>query len=228
MLDSRYGGYSLRFAAIDATLRIFVLPKDQAASHAAAPLGMLLSNKSILVPAVPMGLAAFGWGIVEPLLPEQLAKFGVAPWLVALIFTTATIMYGLSAPLVSWTTKLVPVKRVIAGGTICMALSLVLLGWAPNAFLAAAALCLLSISFAFALNPTSAELGKAVDRLGLTCYAAVYAVYNIAYSIGKMATGALATVVMQQLGFLNTLMCAALGLVLCTPFLLQKKTVKPA
>ena len=43
-----------------------------------------------------------------------------------------------------------------------------------------------------------------------------------------MATDALATVVMQQLGFLNTLMCAALGLVLCTPFFLQKETVKLA
>ena len=46
--------------------------------------------------------------------------------------------------------------------------------------------------FAFTLNPASAELGNAVDRRGLSCYAAVYAVYNIAYSVGMMATNGLA------------------------------------
>ena len=57
--------------------------------------------------------------------------------------------------------------------------------------LSGAALCLVSIAFAFSLNPTSAELGNAVDRRGLSCYAAVYAVYNIAYSIGMIATSPL-------------------------------------
>ena len=152
----------------------------------------LLTDRAILFPAMGVVLAAFGWGIVEPLLPERLAKFGVTPSWVGLIFTISTIVYGLSAPLVAWVGGRVPVKRVIAFGAASMAGSLVLLGLVPDPILAAVALCLLNVSFAFTLNPTSAELGNAVDRLGLSCYAAVYAVYNIAYSIGMMATDTLA------------------------------------
>jgi len=95
------------------------------------------------------------------------------------------------------------------------------LGLVPDPILAAA-LCLLNASFAFTLNPTSAELGNAVDRLGLNCYAAVYAVYNIAYSIGMMATDTLASLALKELGFFGTLLCAAMGLVLCTPLFLQR------
>lgn len=72
------------------------------------------------------------------------------------------------------------------------------------------------------MNPTSAELGNAVDLLGLNCYAAVYAVYNIAYSIGMMATDTLASLALEKLGFFGTLLCAALGLLICTPLFLQK------
>ena len=140
----------------------------------------------------------------EPTPLERLAEFGVAPWLVGFIFTTATIMYGLSASLVSWVSNLVPVRRVMAGGTICMALSLSLLGLAPNAFLAA------------------------IDRLGLTCYAAVYAVNNIANSIGMVVTDALTSAVTAELGFLNALLCAAPSLLVCTPVFLQKETAKAA
>jgi len=68
----------------------------------------------------------------------------------------------------------------------------------------------------------------AVDRLGLGCYATVYAMCNIAYPIGMMATNALASVVAAELGFMDTPSCAALSLPVCTPFFLQKETTKAA
>src|SRR5262249_11354208 len=81
-------------------------------------------------------------------------------------------------------------------------------------------LCLVSISFAFTLNPTSAELGDAVDRKGLTCYSAVYAVYNIAYSVGMMGSNAFATVASSQLSFLQILLCVGPALIPTTPLFL--------
>jgi hypothetical protein len=115
-----------------------------------------------------------------------------------------------------------PIKRVIAGGVVGMAVTLPLLGITPGIVLTGAALCLVSIAFAFALNPTSAELGNAVDRRGLSCYAAVYAVYNIAYSIGMIATNALAASVASSLGFQQVLLCASAALLVCVPLLVLK------
>jgi MFS transporter, DHA1 family, solute carrier family 18 (vesicular amine transporter), member 1/2 len=109
-----------------------------------------------------------------------------------------------------------------------MAVALPLLGITQGIVLTGAALCLVSIAFAFALNPTSAELGNAVDRRGLSCYAAVYAVYNIAYSIGMIATNALAASAASSLGFQRVLLCASAALLVCVPLLLLKDEPLPA
>ena len=229
-----FGGFSLPFlitgglVALDACLRLLLLPAGRAGDGASAPLKSLLTDRAILVPAIAVVLAAFGWGIVEPLLPDQLGGFGAAPASVGLIFTIATIAYGFAAPVVSWTSNRVPIKRVIAGGVVAMAIALPLLGLTTGIVAAGIVLCLLSISFAFTLNPTSAELGNAVDRRGLSCYAAVYAVYNIAYSAGMMATDALASAVAENLGFFNTLLCASGFLLLCVPLLLLKDSAPAA
>lgn len=61
----------------------------------------------------------------------------------------------------------------------------------------------------------------AVDRLGLGCYATVYAMCNIAYPIGMMATNALASVVAAELGFMDTLF-------MCRPKLAGLHTILPA
>ena len=72
------------------------------------------------------------------------------------------------------------------------------------------------------MNSTSVELGNAVDRLGLDCYA----VYDIAYSIGMLATDTLASLALKELGFFGTLLCATIGLLLCTPLFLQRDAVE--
>jgi MFS family permease len=228
-----FGGFSLPFmvtaalVAVDAAMRLFLVPADRAAAGASPPLKMLLTDRAILIPAMAVVLAAFGWGIVEPLLPNQLARYGVTPTVVGLIFTIATIAYGFSAPVVSWVSNRMPIRRVIAGGVVAMALSLPLLGLTTNVVLAGLALCLVSVAFAFTLNPTSAELGNAVDRLGLSCYAAVYAVYNIAYSVGMMATDALASAAAEILSNFQILLCAGAFLLLCVPVLLLKDPAAP-
>ncbi|MFM0515179.1 MFS transporter [Paraburkholderia sp. RL17-373-BIF-A] len=222
------GGYSLPFEvtgvllALDVVLCFSLLPRDRPAMLASIPLRMLFSRGAILVPAIAVMLAAFGWGIVEPLMPQRLTQLGATPVTVGLTFTIATLAYGASAPLVSWTSRRLPIKRVVGGGAVAMAIFLATVGFAPDVILASAALCLLSVSFAFTLNPASAELGNAVDRLGIACYAAVYAVYNIAYSIGMMAANALASVVSEEIGFLYTLLTAGTVMLICSAFLLQK------
>jgi MFS family permease len=228
------GGYSLPFlvtivmVAVDAVLRTFVLPTDRASAESNAGLGALLLDRSVLIPAAAVGLAAIGWGIVEPTLPSQLGRAGVTPVAIGLIFTISTIAYGLSAPLVSWVSARVAVKKVIAGGTLAMAITLPLLSLYRGDVGTTIGLCLVGVAYAFMLNPTSAELGNAVDRRGLTCYSAVYAIYNIAYSVGMMGTDAFASIASSRLSFLQILLCISVVLVIAIPFLLRDSTAPAA
>jgi DHA1 family solute carrier family 18 vesicular amine transporter 1/2 len=222
------GGFALPFVitsvlvAIDAGQRIFILPSERPNRGASADLLALLLDKSIMVPGLAVALAAFGWGIVEPLLPEHLVHSEATPTTIGLLFTIATIAYGLCAPLVGWVATRLPIKKVVAGGTLGMAITLPLLGFFQGIVLTGVGLCLVSISFAFTLNPTSAELGNAVDRRGFSCYSAVYAVYNIAYLVGMMASNAFASVAAGQLKLYQTLLCVTVLLLLFIPLLLRE------
>ena len=88
-----------------------------------------------------------------------------------LILTIALVDYGSSAPVVAWVSNQIPIRRVI-GGTAAMAISLPFLSLSRGVVQAAIVLCVVSVCHAFMLNPTSAELGNAVDRRGMSCYAA--------------------------------------------------------
>ncbi len=223
-----FGGYGLPFAVtgglviIDFILRMTLLPKDRVSAHTGVDLRSLLLDKSVLVPALAVALAAFGWGIVEPLLPAHLERSGASAAEIGLLFTIATVVYGLCAPLVASASERLPIRWVIIGGIVGMAISLPLLSQLNGIAAAGVGLCILSAAFAFTLNPTSAELGNAVDRRGLSCYGAVYAVYNIAYSIGMMATNALATTATNWMSFTQVLSSAGAALLICIPLLLLK------
>lgn len=222
-----YGGFELPFMVagalviLDGVLRFTLLPLDRADAAASAPLRSLLTDRTILMPALGVVLAAFGWGIAEPLLPGRLELAGSSTASIGLVFTAATIAYGVFAPVVSWTTNRVPIRQVIAGGVVAMALLLPALSLVNGAFATGVVLCFVSVAFAFTLNPTSAELANAVDRRGLSCYAAVYAVYNIAYSIGMKATNSLVLVTADRLSHFHTLIFASALLLVCVPFLLR-------
>ncbi len=224
------GGYGLPFAAtgvlvtIDAGLRIFLLPREQGQPQTSPDIRALLLDRSVLVAAAAVALAAIGWGIIEPLLPVHLGRAGVKPAVVGLIFTIASIAYGSSAPVVAWVSNRVPIRGLIAGGTAAMALSLPFLSLATGVVQAAIVLCVVSVCYAFMLNPTSAELGNAVDRLGMSCYAAVYAVYNIAYAIGQMAASTFASAASTVLSFFQVLLCVSAALILLLPLLMLRSS----
>jgi MFS family permease len=108
-----------------------------------------------------------------------------------------------------------------------MAAALPLLGLSRGAVATAIGFCLVSICYAFMLNPTSAELGNAVDRRGLSCYAAVYAVYNIAYAVGQMMASGFASLASSRLGFFHTMLIVGVVLVVFAPLLALKDSPLP-
>src|SRR5262245_22102479 len=221
------GGDQLAFlmagalVVIDATLRIFFLPPDPAARPSFAGLSGLLLDQSVLTSAAAVGLAAVGWSIVDTLLPQRLGRAGVAPPSIGLIFLAASIVYGVCAPLVERVSKRAPIARIIAGGTLAMAIALPLLGVVQGIIATGAVVCIVSVCYAFMLDPTTAELGNAVDRRGMTCYSAVYAIFNIVYAIGMVAIDATSYIATTR--FPLVLLCVSVVLILATPFLWWRK-----
>jgi MFS transporter, DHA1 family, solute carrier family 18 (vesicular amine transporter), member 1/2 len=219
------GGYKLPFiitgvfVAIDAALIAFLLPAKKTGRSEPVSMRVLLLNKSVVVAALAVALAAFSVGIIEPLLPLRLARIGATSMAVGIVFTISTLVYGLSAPVVGRVSERFPIQRVIVFGTLAMAATLPLLATFKGVVMVCVALSLVNISFAFMLNPASAELANAVDRAGMSCYSAVYGVYNICYSIGMLGTAALASTAARWLSFWGVLLCASAILLLAIPLL---------
>ena len=229
----RAGGYHLPFLAsgllfaIEAGLLLLFLPAGRSGQKENVDLRALLLNKSLLVAALAVALAAFAWGIIEPLVPVRLNRYGVTAETIGLMFTISSITYGLSAPIVGWVSERLSVKKVTILGTLAMALTLPTLSAFEQASLAGVALCLVNISYAFMLNPASAELGNVVDRAGMSCYSAVYAVYNIAYSVGMVVTTVVASATVGFLGFRGALLCVSAVLILSTVLLAVQEDSTP-
>jgi MFS family permease len=218
------GGYKLPFlvlavfVAVDGVTRLLLLPAGEGQKPKGPSSFSLLADRRVVMPAVAVIAAAGGWGILEPLLPIHLQKAADAgPATVGPLFALGTLVYGLAAPAVEWLTNRFGVRRTAIGGMVGMAVTLPLLGISPALPVVGGVLCLVSVAFAALLNPASAELADAVERRGLTCYGAVYAIYNIAYGVGMMGASSLATAFASRLGFVGVMLCASVALLLCIP-----------
>ena len=221
------GGYALPFMvaggllAVDALLRVFLLPRGSVEAGKGTRLGDILLSRSIAIPALAVALAAAAWGVVEPLLPAHLLKAASAgAGSVGLLFTIAAAVSGLSAPLVGSVAERAGVKTTMCLGTVATAAALPLLTAFSGVALVGIALALVSLSFSFLINPASAELGNAVERRGMHCYAAAYAVYNIAYSVGMMGAGAFAAAMSPRVGVARIFLCTSGALLVCLPLVL--------
>ena len=155
------------------------------------------------------------------MLPAHLLKAASADaGSVGLLFTIAAAVSGLSAPLVGSVAERAGVKTTMCLGTVATAAALPLLTAFSGVALVGIALALVSLSFSFLINPASAELGNAVERRGMHCYAAAYAVYNIAYSVGMMGAGAFAAALSPRVGVARIFLCTSGALLVCLPLIL--------
>jgi MFS family permease len=211
------GGYRFPFLvaglllAFDGCLRFFLLsrsrPRD---AERPANLAQLFHDRAVLASALVLVLGVGGWGLLEPLLPNHLRRSASASaGTIGLLFTLATLSYGLCAPCVDRAAARWGLRPVMTAGLAAMALSLPLLALPGSPFLVGAALCLVSVLYAFALNPCFTELAEAVDRRGTGGYAAVYSVYNIAYAVGMAGSDVLAGALAQHTSFLAALLITA-------------------
>ncbi|MBA3859107.1 MAG: hypothetical protein C0507_19550 [Cyanobacteria bacterium PR.3.49] len=224
--------FAFGLLAIDAALRIIFTPSNT--NPATQPpwdatfkeLRGIITDKSVLSSAFAVALAAASWALMEPLFPMHAIRIASAtPAVVGGLFTLSNLVYAILAPATELITNRIGVRITTALGLGMTAFILPLLAVTPNLFLAGTVLMLVTVSYAFTINPASAELGDAVDRRGSTSYAVAYAVYNAAYALGMIGVDTYIEFVTDSahhLQLLHILLIVSALFIVCLPLFLFK------
>jgi MFS transporter, DHA1 family, solute carrier family 18 (vesicular amine transporter), member 1/2 len=220
------GGYYAPFylaagvVVVDFFLRLTLLPWDRGQEQISNPLPVLLRDRSVFVAAVVVALIAGGWGVLEPHLPGHLSsRFGISSTMVGLLFTSAGVAYALVTTSVQRMTERRGLRDTITLGLVMMAVGMPLLILSPDIWLTTALLCLVSVAYALALNPTLAELADAADRVMPGAYASVYAVFNIAYALGMIGADIIVDPLTEHFSLLTGYIGISVVLVCSLPLL---------
>lgn len=210
----------LAIIAVEIVACIALLPADRRSEAPQAGVVRLLLDRSILMPAFEAVLGSSAWTIVETLLPNLAIRGGASPAGIGILLTVSTVAYAMSAPLVTRIVDRFGMRRAINAGAVSMAVTIPLVSLFTNNLWLGFALCLISVAYALFLNPQSAEVGDAVERHGLRCYCAVYAVYNISFWFGTIIIAAAASVLLPHFSSTIVLLCVSGVMLLSVPVML--------
>lgn len=193
-------------------------------------LAGIVTDKSVIAAAFAVALAAGSWALMEPLFPmhvQHIAK-DVSPTAIGGLFTVSNVLYAFLAQVVAKVSDHIGIRQTTAAGLVMTAMTLPLLALSPSMIFAGVVLCLITIGYAFTINPTSAELGDVVDRRGSKSYAVAYAVYNLSYSFGMITADSFVEVATDQahhMPMLQILGVVSALFVMCVPLFLFKPRV---
>lgn len=205
---------------IDGALRFTILTDRERARTPPTKLGALLGDRAVQAAAVVVVLSSVGWSLLEPLYPNHLEHvLGASQATVGLLFTISSLAYGLSAPLVGKVVDRFGPWPTMTFGVVAMAATLPLLVVPTTIVMAGLVLVLVDIAFGFLMNPTLDELANVVDRGYPGAYASVYAVFNMAYSIGTIGTTFTEAALARFASFGLLLLGVSVALLLCLPLL---------
>ncbi len=224
--------FAIGLVVVDILLRVVFTPSTTNPdaqppwSETIAELRGIVLDRRVLSAAFAVALAAASWALMEPLFPMHAIHIAKAsPAAVGGIITGSNLLYAFLAPAVSIVCDRIGVRTTTALGLAMTAFFLPLLALTPNLFFAGSVLWLITISYAFTINPTSAELGDAVDQRGSSSYSVAYAVYNLAYAIGMISVDSYVEFVTDSahhLQLLHILLIVSGLFLLCLPLFLFK------
>ncbi|RUS23397.1 major facilitator superfamily domain-containing protein [Jimgerdemannia flammicorona] len=145
---------------------------------------------------------------IEPTLPIHLQDtFHADASTVGLIFMAIVIPTFLS-PLVGLASDRFGRKTISAAGTLLVALVAPLIALpSKTLWLIVPPLMVFGLASSMITTPLLPEMGEVVHELGGGAYATVYALYNMAYSIGMLVGPVIAGLLIDKVGFLGE-MCA--------------------
>ena len=183
----------------------------------------------MLAAALVAALVACGWGLIEPDVPAFLVeKANASSTVIGLLFTLSGLVYWVAATPVDHLAERRGRRFVISLGITVMAVGMPILVLFPNVILVGVALCFVTVAYACAMNPLLSELANAVDRCAPGAYAAVYAIFNIAYAVGSMAGNGAAGPLTDRFSLLTVFLSIGIILLLSLPFLRRGLILVPA
>lgn len=222
------GGYMLPFlvaaaiVAIDGIARIFLL-KDPAMHDKAEKntLKNLLTNRTILVMSGIIVLASGAISMLEPTLPLFLQeRMGVSPGAIGILFGIMTLASVISAPIAYKLSDALGRKRVILLGLACTALAMPLLAIPASFIVEAAVMALLGAILSIMLSSVPQEMTDVADRQGSGSYGSIYALYNVALSLGMVVGPIAGGMLAGYFGLGIGLIIAGAGMLAYVPILL--------
>lgn len=222
---------AIAFLIIDLVLRLSTPPVNKLNkvppwSHTISEVKGIVTDRAVLSAAFAVSLAAAGWALMEPLFPMHVSRIAQAtPGTIGALFTVSNLLYAVITAVVVMVSDRIGVRPTMVVGLVITAVSMPLLAFTPNIPLAAVVLCLVTVGYAFTINPTSAELGDAVDRRGSKSYAIAYGIYNLAYSLGMIGVDTFVEIVTDEahkFELVHILLVVSVLFLLCIPLFLGR------
>ena len=187
------GGYSLPFVAaaglvlIDGAARLFLLKDPPIGSSEKATLRSLAKNPVLLLLAGVIVIISSATAMLEPTLPLHLSvDLGVSPTMIGLLFAIIVIGSLVASPLSYKVSERFGRRKTVVAGLVAAAVLVAATALAGSLLLLAVIMLLLGAVLAIGLASVPLEMTEIADRLGRGGYGAVYAMYNVALSVGMM------------------------------------------
>ncbi|KAG1113532.1 hypothetical protein G6F42_014437 [Rhizopus arrhizus] len=188
------------------------------------PLTMidLLKNWRILSCVLCVTVSASVFAGIEPALPIHLQQtFNASASTIGLIFV-AMVVPAFLAPLIGHLSDKIGRQAISAAGMIMMAIAspLVALRY-TSIYWIIPPLMVFGLSSPVTLTPVLPEMGETVSEMGGAAYAQVYALYNMAYSIGMFIGPVVAGFIMSAADFESLMIVFGASLLICSPIMMN-------
>ncbi|KAI7903711.1 major facilitator superfamily domain-containing protein [Cokeromyces recurvatus] len=188
------------------------------------PLTMidLLKNWRILSCVLCTIVSASVFSGIEPSLPIHLQMvFNASASTIGFIFVTMVVPAFL-APLIGHLSDKIGRQVISATGMIMMAISapFIAINYSTIYWIIPS-LMIFGLSSPVIMTPILPEMGETVNDMGGAAYAQVYALYNMAYSIGMFIGPVIAGFIMSAAGFKTLMFIFSLALFICSPIMVN-------
>ncbi|KAI9594177.1 major facilitator superfamily domain-containing protein [Syncephalis fuscata] len=202
----------------------FALSRISLNSHGHSPLTFftLICDKPIIVNCITIMVASSVFSGIEPTLPLHLIdRFELDPSLIGLSFMAIVLPHMIATPMIGWLCDRVSCKSVAAIGLLLFALATPPIALPSQ--LDTEILCLAAFGFtaAIAMTPVLPDMANHVTVRGGGAYAQVFALWNMAYSLGMLVGPVISGLVMEQYGFLYNMVIFAVMLLSTAPLIAQ-------
>ncbi|KAL0141957.1 major facilitator superfamily domain-containing protein [Mucor lusitanicus] len=182
----------------------------------------LLKNWRILSCVLCVTVSASVFAGIEPALPIHLQQtFNASASTSGFIFV-AMVVPAFLAPLIGHLSDKIGRQAISATGMIMMAIAspLVALQY-TSIYWIIPPLMVFGLSSPVTLTPVLPEMGETVNEMGGAAYAQVYALYNMAYSIGMFIGPVVAGLIMSAADFETLMIVFGASLIICSPIMMN-------